>query len=129
MANMPIDFWEIMKKYCDKVATYKGRRYMGRLSPQDGIQLSYDLESIGIIFMGVEIWYSFGEWVAENYWDDFTVNPEIYNLPNASQISAELCRKYISNDIPKDTIYISFVLNIPMEWNINTCDDLTAKQK
>ncbi len=96
---------------------YKGHKYIGRFSPEDGIELIKDMELIGIIFMGVEIWYPYYDWVAENYWDDFTVDSSIYDLPNASQISAELCRKYILNEMPQNIKYVSFIFRIPLDWD------------
>lgn len=117
MANM-LDFLRVINSYCDKM---KNKGGLWLLLPEDAIQLTHDLEAIGVVFMGVEIWYPVEEGLAENYWDSLSVDDAIHKLPNASQISAELCRNYIKNDLPENITHVSFNFDIPLEWESDIC--------
>lgn len=116
MDELYLKFIQVINSYCDKMPTYKGLKYIGKLSPEDGLRLINDMESIGITFMGVEIWQPYGDWISENYWDDFTIDSDVYSLPNAAQVSAQLCRGYILNDMPSNVKYVSFVFRVPTDW-------------
>lgn len=108
-----------MNQYCSQ---WINKGFTGALSPDDAIQLSYELEMLCVIFLGVELWYiNENGHIIENYWDDFTVDAKI--IPDAPQRTGELCRLYIQNDMPKNIAYVSFVLggNIPIEWLDEIC--------
>ena len=114
------DFLRVIDKYCSKLIDVG---YLGSLEPAIAIELSYDLEALGVTFLGVELWYLNDEgYIVENCFDDFTVSKDVLYEKKPSQ-TAQLCRDYIQNDMPQNIKYVSFVLGdeIEIEWLKQVC--------
>jgi len=112
-------FITMINRYCPKMKK-KGSIWL--FLPEDAIEFTYELESLDVVCLGVEIWYPVGDGLAENYWDDFTVdyNDEIDKNP---KLTAQLCRNYIQHDLPSNIQYVSFNLVVPFEWKPDICAD------
>jgi hypothetical protein len=75
------------------------------LTPQDAVNLVEEIAQKGILILGVDLWYYFGDQIVEN--------PSSLDLSNISdaKISAEVAKKFILTQLPKNIVYVSLVLD------------------
>jgi hypothetical protein len=80
-----------------------------------------DVASIGVVNMGLSGWYYIKPndpaWIAEDWGVvDFYVGDDTMASENAAEESAAKIKQYIKTSLRDNTAFLSFTLDIPMEW-------------
>ena len=104
---------DLLKKYAP-LGIDMGRELL--LKPTDALQLASELHALGISVLGFDCWYLYYGSVREDTSVEFYVGDDIAWGSDPVRDSFLKVTDYIENQLPSNTRYVSFTLDIPNAW-------------
>jgi hypothetical protein len=75
------------------------------LTPSNALKFLVEIEQRGILILGVDLWFYMGEQIVED-----PSSLDLSEIDNPQE-SVAISKKFIAHDLPKETAFISFVLD------------------
>jgi len=106
---------DILRKYAI-LGVMMGQELL--LHPDDAFRLAKDLEELGIAILGFDCWYNYYGSLREDTSVEFYVGDDVIWGRDPVHDSVVTVRKFIQNQLPINTQYVSFTLHIPYAWEL-----------
>lgn len=118
--NANVDFYrpklvDLLREYAP-LGIVMGQELL--LNPSDALQLASDLQALGITILGFDCWYLYYGCAREDTSVEFYVGDDVVWGSDPVYGSFLKVTDCIQNQLPLNTRYVSFTLDIPSTWHL-----------